>query len=337
MEKDKKSSFGKYILILTIIVLLTGVLVYSGYNKALQNPNSDNSETVSFEIKEGTPVNTILDNLISANLLRKNYLYFMKAYLKINDLGGKIQAGTYHIPQNLNIIELIQTLQSGKEQDIWVTIPEGMRKDEIASVLEKEFTKYPSVKFSKENFLNLTEDVEFITQLQLPIETTDLEGFLFPDKYAFSPNSTTETVITKLVETFKEKVKENITYDDLIMASIIEREGYNSTDRPIIAGILLKRIKEGWLMQADATLLYQKKDWKHVITHLDLKEDNPYNTYVKAGLPPTPICNPGLQAINATLSPEESPYYFYIHDKEGVARYAVTNDQHESNKAKYLR
>ncbi|HOR52716.1 MAG TPA: endolytic transglycosylase MltG [Candidatus Pacearchaeota archaeon] len=337
MEKEKKSSFGKYLFILLVIIVIIGILIFSGYKKSLKTPNSDVSETISFQIKDGTPVNTILENLINANLLKKSFLYYTKVYLKLNNLGNKIQAGTYHIPQNLNIEELIQTLQSGKEQDIWVTIPEGMRKDEIASILEKELTKYPNIKFSKEDFLNLTEDRTFISELQLPIETTNLEGFLFPDKYAFSPNSTTESIITKLIDTFKSKVTKNITYDNLIMASIVEREGFNATDRPVIAGILLKRIKEGWLMQADATLLYPKKDWKYTITFQDLKEDNPYNTYVKAGLPPTPICNPGMQAINATLSPEESPYYFYIHDKEGIVRYAITNGQHESNKAKYLK
>lgn len=337
MNKEGKSPFGKYILILLVVIIAIAILVFNGYKKALKTPNSDNSETISFEIKDGTTVDKILENLINSNLLRKDHLYYTKAYLRLNNLGNKIQAGTYYIPQNLNIEELITTLQSGKEQDIWVTVPEGLRKDEIAEILERELAKYPSAKFSKTDFLNYTEDKEFISQLQLPIETTNLEGFLFPDKYAFSPNSTTESVITRLVNTFKAKVSEDITYNDLIMASIVEREGFNSTDRPIIAGILLKRIKEGWLIQADATLLYPQKDWKHVITIQDLREDNPYNTYEKAGLPPTPICNPGLQAINATLSPEESPYYFYIHGKDGVARYATTNAEHENNKAKYLR
>lgn len=327
-----------FILTFLVIILVSALSIFLGYKKALETQNSGNTETIIFEIKEGTSVDTILENLINANLLKKNYLLYTKAYLKLNKLGDKIQAGTYYIPQNLNMTELINTLQSGKEQDIWVTIPEGLRKDEIAEILSTELSKYPSTKFSKEDFLDLTEDQAFVEGLELPIEgITNLEGFLFPDKYAFSPNSTTESVITKLIETFKTKVTTEITYDDLIMASIVEREGYNSTDRPIIAGILLKRIKEGWLMQADATLLYPKKDWKHVITQQDLKEDNPYNTYVRAGLPPTPICNPGVQAINATLSPEETSYYFYIHGKDGVARYATTNGEHEANKAKYLK
>jgi len=333
MKKEKV-----YILIFVILIFVTALSIFLGYKKALETQNSDNTETITFEIKEGTSVDTILENLINANLLKKNYLFYTKAYLKLNNLGDKIQAGTYYIPQNLNMTELINTLQSGKEQDIWVTIPEGLRKDEIAEILSTELSKYPDTEFSKDVFLNLTEDKEFITGLELPIkDVTNLEGFLFPDKYAFSPNSTTESIATKLVETFKTKVTNEITYEDLIMASIVEREGYNSTDRPIIAGILLKRIKEGWLMQADATLLYPKKNWKHVITQLDLKEDNPYNTYVRAGLPPTPICNPGVQAINATLSPEESSYYFYIHGKDGVARYATTNGEHEENKALYLK
>ena len=147
-----------------------------------------------------------------------------------------------------------------------------MRKDEVAELIEKELNKYESTDFSKEEFLELTENPEFISTLNLPIETSNLEGFLFPDKYALSPNSTTESVMNRLIKNFLNKVPLEITYEDLIMASIVEREGNNAEDRPVIAGILLKRIKEGWLIQADATLLYLPKDWKHTVsyTHLTL-------------------------------------------------------------------
>ena len=322
-----------------ICLVLIGILILD-YNNSLEKPASDNPDKVTFQIKSGEGVNLILNNLVENNLIQKRLLPYTKVYLKINKLEGTLQAGTYSIPRNLSIKELVTTLQNAKEQDIWVTIPEGLRKDEIAEIIAKELQQSESAKFSKDNFLAMTTDTTFIETLGLPFAVNDLEGFLYPDKYALAPNSTTESVITLLINTFKQKIDtkyDTYTYEDIIMASIVEREGRNSEDRPIIAGILQKRIKEGWLLQADATLLYPLKDWKHVITEQDLQEDSPYNSYKKIGLPPTPISNPGFQAIDATLNPEETSYYFYIHGKDGIARYAKTLTEHHDNINTYLK
>lgn len=323
-------------IVLTVLILI-GIVVFFDYKGALDKPNSDSPEKVTFQIKEGEAVNNILKNLVDEGVLGKRFVNYVKIYLKTTKAEAKIQAGSYSIPKNLNIKELIKTLQDGKDQDIWITIPEGLRKDEIASIIAKELEKIDKATFSVEEFIKATTDTEVITKLDLPSEVKDLEGFLYPDKYAFSPNSTTMSVIEVLVGNFKKKIGTEYTYEDIVMASIVEREGYNAQDRPVIAGILLKRLREGWLLQADATLLYPVKDWKHVITVQDKANDNPYNSYKKAGLPPTPICNPGIQAINATRNPEESLYYFYIHDNDGNPHYARTLEEHNANVNKYLR
>ncbi|HRZ84759.1 MAG TPA: endolytic transglycosylase MltG, partial [Candidatus Dojkabacteria bacterium] len=200
MKRENNPPLGKIFAMILGAFLILVFVVFNSYKKALITPNSDKSETINFQIEEGTSVDTILENLINSNLLRRNNRLFTKAYLRFSELGDKIQAGSYQIPQNLNIKELINTLQNGKEQDIWVTIPEGLRKDEIAELIEKELNKYESTDFSKEGFLELTENPEFISTLNLPIETSNLEGFLFPDKYALSPNSTTESVMNRLIK-----------------------------------------------------------------------------------------------------------------------------------------
>lgn len=323
--------------ILLTIAILIGIVIYFDYTGALSVANKEDSDKVVFQIKDGEAVNNILENLVEEGLLRKRFVNYAKIYLKTTKTENKIQAGTYNIPKNLNIKELITTLQNGKEQDIWVTIPEGLRKDEIAKILDNELAKIDTVSFSEDEFLSLTTDSEFIGTLGLAVPLNDLEGFLFPDKYAFAPNSTTKSVLGVLINNFKSKVGDKYTYEEIIMASIVEREGYNAQDRPVIAGILLKRLREGWLLQADATLLYPKKDWKHVITVQDKADDNPYNSYKRAGLPPTPICNPGVQAISATQNPEESLYYFYIHDNDGNPHYSTTLDEHNANVNRYLR
>ncbi len=327
----------KIFLALILLLFCAGIALLLDYRQSLNKPQSQDANKISFQIKKGEGVDAILKNLIDSSLLNKRYYLYAKVYLKLNDLEKKLQAGLYELPKNLNMTELFKTLQDAKEQDIWVTIPEGLRKDEVATILDRELSKSEKATFSQDEFLSLCTDSEYIKTLGFSIVLNDLEGFLFPDKYAFSPESTTKSVLKEMTDNFKKRVGTDYKYEDIVMASIVEREGFNSQDRPIIAGILLKRLREGWLLQADATLLYLPKDWKHIITDIDKKSDNPYNTYKKIGLPPTPICNPGLQAIEASLHPEESPYYFYIHDKDGVPHYGVTLSDHNNNVTKYLR
>ncbi len=333
-NKGKSSKLFFFFILLPLIVI--GILLFD-YNRSIHFPNSKSDEKVTIEITEGESVNQILQSLLDNDLISQKNYYYTKIYLKKNNLGTKLQAGNYNLPQNLTVVELIDTLQFGRSEEVWVTIPEGLRKDEIAEIIENEFNGQEPLLFSKEEFLALTTDQAFINTLELPIEIDNLEGFLFPDKYSFPKDISTQAVIEKLVDNFKQKVGDNYTYQDIIFASIVEREGYNANDRPIIAGIILKRFEEGWLLQTDATLLYPVKDWKHTITIEDKEDDNPYNTYKRIGLPPTPICNPGLQSIEAVQNPVQTDYYFYIHDNDRNAHYSETLDGHNANVNKYLR
>lgn len=327
------NSFKPFLIAILGLTLVIG-LIKIDYNKTLSNPLNASDETVSFEITEGELVAEILNNLKEANIISQKETYYAKFYLRNNNLESKLQAGQYEIPLDLNMKELFETLQLGINHDTWVTIPEGLRKDEIADILEDNLE---TTTFSKAEFLKLTTDSSFIKTLDLNEEITDLEGFLFPDKYLFPLEMETENVLKELVRNFKEKVGDNYTYEEIILASIVEREGYNSNDRPIIAGIIIKRLQEGWLLQTDATLLYPVKDWKHDITVEDKESDNPYNTYRNIGLPPTPICNPGLESIQAVQNPKSSDYYYYIHDTDGNPHYGRDLNEHNANVIKYLR
>jgi UPF0755 protein len=129
----------------------------------------------------------------------------------------------------------------------------------------------------------------------------------------------------------------------MVLASIVEREGRTDEDRPVIAGILLKRLNSDWPLQADATLQYalgyqafEKSWWKKALTVEDKKIRSPYNTYLNAGLPPAPISNPGLSSIRAVVYPTVSPYWYYLHDPQGRVHYATTLEEHEQNIASYL-
>ena len=329
-------SLIKIFFLAIITVAAITLLAKLNYDSVIEKPNSDNSEKITLQIATGESVDTIISNLVQAGVLKENWSKYFRMYLKLNDLSEKIQAGTYEIPKNLNIKEIAQTIQKSKGLDLWITIPEGLRKDEIAEILSEDLKSGGNTLFDKNAFLSLTNDSEYISSLGFEYTPTDLEGFLFPDKYAFSVDESTEQVLTKLIDNFKSKVGTKDPYEDIIIASMVEREGYTSEDRPIIADIIKRRYAEGWLLQIDATLLYLPKDWKHVITKADKDNDNPYNTYKSQGLPPTPICNPGLEAINATRNPKPNENYFYIHDTNGYAHYAKTLAEHNSNIQKYL-
>ena len=320
-----------------VTVIIATIIIKLDYDKALRTPNSDSQDKVIVQIDQGATVEQILTKLVDQGVIQEKWLTYVKLYLKQKDLAAKLQAGTYELPKNLSIKEVIDSLQNGKNPDIWVTIPEGLRKDEIADILDRELSKVETTNFSKDEFLRLTTDKAYIQTLGLTVNISDLEGYLFPDRYAFPITTKTSDTIEKMVKNFITKVGTTDTYDQIILASIVEREGFSDQDRPTIAGIFIKRLEEGWLLQACATVLYPLKDWKHEITDADKKSDSPYNTYKKPGLPPTPICNPGLESINAVRNYKKTDYYYYIHDNNAIVHYAKTLEEHNANINQYLR
>jgi len=327
-----KSIVGIFLLAL-ITVVVAGIIIKLDYNHAINTANSDSTDKIIVTIDEGATVDQILQSLTEKGLMNERWSNYFKVYLRLNKLAANLQAGTYNIPKNLSIQELIQTLQNGKDPETWVTILEGLRKDQIADVLVTNI----GGTFSRETFLALTVNQDFINRFGLNSNVKDLEGYLFPDKYAFAPNVTEEEVATRLVENFKTKVGVNDEYQTIILASLAEKEGRTANDRAMISGIILKRYNEGWTLGLDTTILYYLKTWdEKVITAEDLKDNNPYNTRVVTGFPPTPICNPGLESINAARNPVNSTYYYFISDSQGIIHYARTSEEHQRNVNQYI-
>lgn len=262
--------------------------------------------------------------------------------------GDKIQAGYYEIQLPISIELLVPYLQSSRIPTTRMTIPEGLRYDEIADRIDNALGKENTIKkFNKDEFLSLATNSELLAELPFLKGKPSVEGFLFPDTYEVAKNATSKEVFELLLGTFKRKVidgsdlpssKELTPYQVVTLASIIEKEaGKSYEEKRMVAGILLKRMKNDWLLQVDATFLYEKKDWKAVIYQQDKLSNSAYNTYKRMGLPPTPISNPGLDSINAVLDPQESKYWYYLHGTDGVIRYAQTNEEHIRNIDLYLR
>ena len=224
-----------------------------------------------------------------------------------------------------------------------MTIPEGLRKEEIAE------------KFI--NTLGKKEDVAATFRQEFLSETKSKEGFLFPETYLFPKDASASAVSAKLLATFDKKVDSKMKEDAkssgytlsqlITLASIIERETKTPQERPVVSGILFKRLANRWPLQVDAALQYAVASakcrvqsaeckWWESLTKDDLEVASPYNTYKYSGLPPAPIANPGLSSISAVIYPEESPYWFYLHDADGKIHYAKTIEEHNENIRIYL-
>lgn len=347
MRKFENFLFSMKQFFASLILLLifgTGVLVwwYQGVK-----PVSRQTSYKDFLIVKGNSATQIANKLYKEGLI-KNSLVF-RVYVKLTNNQGKIQAGEYNLTPSFSLFRIVEELIKGPKE-IWITIPEGYRREEIAE-------KFAQALESKEP--------EAFIQEFLTTSKKD-EGFLFPDTYLFPKVASPSAVVKKMRSTFDKKVDSKMQDDILAsghtlnqvitMASIIERETRGQEERPIVAGILYKRLKAGWPLQADATLQYavansklktpalpsgrqnsKRTDYWEVLTVDDRAIDSTYNTYKHRGLPPTPIANPGLSSIKAAIYPEDSPYWFYLHDASGQIHYAKTIEEHNQNIKKYIK
>lgn len=284
------------------------------------SPPVENTQTVFFKIQSGESWYSAADRLEEQGLIRSSSLFLL--YAKLLGVEDQLQPGRHRLQKGMTFKEVVHGLTNTQAQ-ISVTIPEGFSIIEIGERLTE---------------MGLTDAGEFKT------EALGLEGYLFPDTYFVDDTTIARDLVNKMKANFLTKItpdfaeavkKENRGVGDIIkMASILEKEVKTPKDMAMVSGILWKRLDNEWPLQADATLLYGRNVTS--ISQKDLESDNPYNTRNKKGLPPTPIGNPGMNAIRAAIYPEKSPYWFYLSDEEGQVHYAVTNEEHNENRRKYL-
>lgn len=339
---------GKVTVTFFIIIALVAAgtfVLYSSYHKAVEIGYGNPTKTVEFTIEEGESIDEISEDLFKKGLITNPY--YFQLYVRLHNVADKLQAGSFKVPDNLPMRELVEILMHAVFPDVWVTIPEGLMATEIAGILEEGFSGYENEEFDQGQFLSLVQNPILPDGYVNPApEGKPLEGYLFPDTYRFPPDATAEYVLLTILATFDKKIvrahekeieESAYSLDELItLASILERETRHPDDRPIVADILLRRMETGWALEVDATLLYYFSDWTHEISYDELQLDTPYNTRKYTGLPPTPIANPGAQAFNSVLEPEANSYWFYISDKDGILHYAETLAEHNRNISTYL-
>lgn len=278
------------------------------------------------DIKKGYSASEISQMLEKENIIR--FPLVLNAVLFISGKQGSVNAGSYFFPEAIGALAVARRLSRGDFGmiSIKVTIPEGTPSFNIVKLFNKEFYN-----FDHEKFLKLAEEKE---------------GYLFPDTYLFYPDVSPEEVIEMMNDTFNQKIRglaEEIKSsgkslsDIIIMASIIEHEARKKEDRELISGILWKRLSINMALQVDAPFAYVSDKSTYDLTAEDLKQNSPYNTYNRTGLPPGPIGNPGLEAIESSISPKLSPYLYYLSDRAGNVYYAKDFEEHKRNKMLYIR
>ena len=325
----KRSKVLKKFFIPLVFLLMLVVISGLWFVKSSEAPGTVAAEK-RFVIQRGSGASFVGEELQKAKLI-KSALAF-KLYVSITGKASKIQAGEYSLAGNLNLIKLTNELLKGPTE-VWITIPEGLRHEEIALKMADGLGISGA---AKDKFID-----EFL------VKSKSKEGYLFPDTYLFPKTASASAVVTRMVQVFDLAVDFEVDSKTVILASILERETLTGDERPIVAGILLKRLNAGWPLQADATVQYAVAKcliptascnwWPRPLTAQDLAVNSPYNTYKYVGLPPAPISNPGLSSLRAVVNSQDSPYWYYIHDPSGVIHYAATIEEHNENVQNYLR
>lgn len=283
--------------------------------------DSDKVDVAALKLEEKGFVKSMTAFEIAINIKRKN---------------KKIEPGGYYLSKNMNVWKVAEEITKGPDLK-WVTVLEGMRKEQIGEVL-KSTLGWSDDELKKWDTVYTTQKDEYI------------EGVYFPDTYLIPVNENGQLVAARMINNFNDKFKDyfdlfaekNIRWTTAIkIASLIQREAGGPSDMPLIAGVMWNRLNNNQKLDIDATVQYAKgktdgKWWSQVHASDIRNIDSSYNTYKFTGLPPHPIANPGLAAIDAVLNPKETDCIFYLHDRSREIHCSVTYQEHLENIDKYL-
>ena len=277
-------------------------------------------------------VGYVAKQLKDAGIIKYKGLF--ELYCSVSHAKTKIDPGTYELSTNYDYRALVKKMQvgSGAMVTTKVTIPEGYTMEQIFHKLEDEnVCSYDDLMDAAANY---SYNYSFIDQ-SMQGDAKRLEGFLFPDTYEFYQGMQASSAINKFLENFHDRItaemlekadERGMTMQEVVtVASMIEKEAANDDERAMIAAVIYNRIEAGMPLQIDSTIMYVLPEHKDVLTVEDTKIDSPYNTYQNKGLPPTPIANPGLASIKATLSPASTQALYYALDAESGTHKFFTN------------
>ncbi len=337
--------------IILIIVLFFTVFLATGIYLPL---DEDSAKEAEFLIKKGEGAKEISLNLKEKELIRWSSPF--RLYVLLKGVGGELKAGRYLLSKSENVPEMVDKFFSGDVVKEEITVIEGWNLRDIGFYFENKgmfmaeefFEKagFPAVDYSRA--ADLPEPLAFDYELlrEKP-DRVGLEGFLFPDTYEIYPDASLEEIIQKMLDNFEKKIslelreeigKEGKTVFDVVtMASLIEKEVQSLEDKKLVSGILWKRMENNVPLQVDATITYVTGKKSVNVSKKETEIDSPFNSYKYRGLPLGPICNPGLESIEAALYPKESSFWYYLSTPKGETVFSRSLLEHNRAKAEYLK
>lgn len=346
----ERSTFGakrrrrrKYVRTIATVAIVA-VIAFGWYRHALSPVNPSDDSRVTVTVPAGAGVLAVARELKSGGVIRSTHAFSWHARFAGKD--RLVRAGTYALRPSMSVDAILDVLTGGAAGEVSVTIPEGFTVADIDNLMaEKGFTATGAI-------IACAKTCDFSGFAFLSADRSgpggNVEGYLYPDTYFVGgEGSDPSAFLSRLLTTFRTKVVDGLKDDiaaskkplqDVVtMASLVEKEAAGDAERATIAGILWKRLDVGMILGVDASVRYAVGKRTEPLTSADLDVDSPYNIRAKKGLPPGPIANPGLASIKAALHPETTPYFYYLHGTDGAIHYAVTNDEHNQNRARYLR
>ncbi len=333
-NRSKKNLLTALFSILFLALVSLAGICFDFYT-FLNKPAGSTIEQRQVRIPQGSDLATISNILYNKGIITSAFKF--KYYVLFMGLEGKLKAGEYHFTTYMSPRDVLERLLQGELTYKKITIPEGLTLKQVARLLsDRGLGTYDEI-------IQLLKNKQFIEKLG--IEAPTLEGYLFPDTYFYSPRENYKDLIEAMVAQFKkhfDKIWKNKSpdnplsrYEVLILASMVEKEAMVDEERPIIAGVFLNRLQKGMLLQCDPTVIYGLKNFNGNLTRKDLESKTPYNTYVIKGLPPGPICNPGLSSLKAAANPAKVKYLFFVSMNNGHHFFSQTIREHINAVRKY--
>ncbi|HSX14704.1 MAG TPA: endolytic transglycosylase MltG [Candidatus Saccharimonadales bacterium] len=321
-----------------VVAGLLIVAAYASYRYELRPANTKLAEPIAFGIDPGQKVNAISAKLQQAGIIRSRWAF--NVYVTLHGLRRKIQAGYYELSPADTAATNAKIIARGIVVNKAFLVREGETTQQIEAAALSQWLRGGDLPAAIEHD---TYNGSFL--IDRPAGAS-LEGYLFPDTYEISPSTTPHQLVQAMLNNFGTKItsetvagcaKQGLNLHQCItMASIIEREVAHAADRPIVAQVFLKRLRIGMALESDVTALYGAQlNGQTNVTNIR-SIISPYNTYLHPGLPPGPIANPGLGAINAVINPASTDYLYFVADKDGNTHFARTFAEHQANVAKYL-
>lgn len=312
---------------LLVVVLLCAAVV--GYFVYL--PFGPAQETF-VDIPAGTGTAAMAAQLEKAGIIRSRYAFEVMKEVH----GGALKAGEYRFDHPATLTEVYKRMRKGDVYTRTFVVPEGFNIFDIAQAAETAGLA------SKADFLAAeTQHVELIAAWNPGAKS--LEGFLFPDTYRFSRHATPASMVAAMVRRFGQQATRLGLQGQAVgrvvtLASLVEKEVHLDAERPVVAGVFANRMAAGMPLQTDPAVIYAsllRGTWTGVIHQSELHSDSPYNTYVHTGLPPGPICNPGVAALKAAMQPASTDYLYFVADAKGATRFAKTIAEHDAQVSQY--